>query len=914
MRAEIQFGLMVSIKASVDAAATRGHQSLQKLDDAMRQIIATLSSDNDTIWSEMERRVQNLNHEVASHFERASRLASQRHDELLDAIAGSNGPAKSRVPQDPALVTERILKRLWFPRMNDRYEDILPAHEKTFEWIFSRDLRLHSSSNFIDWIENGTGIYWMSGRAGSGKSTLVKFMADHPQTEILFRTWACGQPLVTAKYLFWDLSPDNLQKSLDGLFRGILYGIIREETSFAPLLFPDQFEEENGWSGPFPTSNELKRAFKRLVSLGSSPTQVALLIDGLDEYSAPRGAQQDLAETLKRAACSKHMKIIASSRPETVFEKTFSDCNKLYLHEMTSQDQALFVSDKLYEHQRTSYLMDISDGKKSVDFLTMSAVERSEGIFLWLRLVVEALVKELDVCESIRDLNYILLQFPQGLEQLFLHMMRRMLRENERRGFECLWIMRQSLSLQYKQSPSTDLNTRRGDDSYSFSLTAFCMDGAQMPLNTVLKTKVATLSSVALKDTVTKVENRLRNWCAGLLELKPISGFTELEEPEVAFVHRSVSEFLNLPTACSDLVEELTETSFDVNFMLMKGLLIKLKREAPTWHFQATGRIWVFVELIIRLAQFANDDRRHDTHALLSELDRSMTSLFEIRQSNPAFWEMCQLHSGTNHWTSYFPWALRNGRKDFGTPCDCIQRTPCFLSIAVENGLAEFVLDSLEKPEIKSAVKAAMGAPLLNSACRPPPFSIAIPGTIRPAIIHKLLDLGADPNQVCHDGAGRQTTAWKSMLNTVNDLEIKTVEGARQYAEILKDMIKHGADQRVRMSTRIITQGDDTESRSSSEIIFSPDNFTASKTTHQNDGGWLEVCRSTPALSEVQIEHVTDVEEGSLTVKDIIHQAFTTKPSFRKISDAADLPGTFVPFEDVDSTWQIRNKDWGDQK
>ncbi|KAF3809037.1 hypothetical protein GCG54_00011233 [Colletotrichum gloeosporioides] len=525
MRSEIQFELMMSIKASVDAAATGRDHSFPTLDDATQQIIAILSSDNDTIRSDMERRVRNLNEGVMSHFEQVSHLASQRHDELLNAIAGRGGLGASWIPEDPAVVTDRILSRLWFPRINDRYEDILPAHEKTFEWIFSKDLQLQSSSTFLEWIENGTGMYWMSGRAGSGKSTLIKYMADDPRTEKLLRDWAHEQPLVLAKYLFWDQSSDVLQKSLDGLYRGILHEIIKRERSFASLLFPDQFKQEHGCSGPFPTSNELKRAFKHLVSLETSPTRVALLIDGLDEYSAPHDEQHELAQNLKKAACSKHMKIIASSRPETVFEKAFADCEKLYLHDMTNRDRTLFVTDKLYEHQRTSYLVNFSGGKTTIDYLILSAVERSEGIFLWLRLVVKALVKELDVCESIVDLQSILLQFPRGLERLFLHMMGRMSKEHERRGFECLWLMQRSTSMRYKQSPYRfrKRDSLQMDFNYSFRLTALCMDGAQMQLGTVLNTSIGPLSSMAFDDTVKKVENRLRTWCAGLLELKPPS-------------------------------------------------------------------------------------------------------------------------------------------------------------------------------------------------------------------------------------------------------------------------------------------------------------------------------------------------------------------------------------------------------
>lgn len=99
----------------------------------------------------------------------------------------------------------------------------------------------------------------------------------------------------------------------------------------------------------------------------------------------------------------------------------------------------------------------------------------------------------------------------------------------------------------------------------------------------------------------------------------------------------------------------------------------------------------------------------------------------------------------------------------------------------------------------------------------------------------------------------------------------------------------------------------------STEVTYSPDNFTASKTTDQNDWEWIEVRRPNFALSEVQTKDLTDLKKGCLTVRGIIHQAFVTKPSFRKISHDADLPGSFVPFEEIDSTWEIRDevREWG---
>jgi ABC-type thiamine transport system ATPase subunit len=60
--------------------------------------------------------------------------------------------------------------------MDNREERILEAHEKTFRWIFK-------DSPFKHWLESKTGsnLFWISGKAGSGKSTLMKLQAGSGQ-------------------------------------------------------------------------------------------------------------------------------------------------------------------------------------------------------------------------------------------------------------------------------------------------------------------------------------------------------------------------------------------------------------------------------------------------------------------------------------------------------------------------------------------------------------------------------------------------------------------------------------------------------------------------------------------------------------------------------------------------------------
>lgn len=71
---------------------------------------------------------------------------------------------------------DRILTKLWFRRIDDRRENITTAHSNTLQWALypkGEDFPWHDLSA---WLRSGSGIYWISGKAGSGKSTLMKHL------------------------------------------------------------------------------------------------------------------------------------------------------------------------------------------------------------------------------------------------------------------------------------------------------------------------------------------------------------------------------------------------------------------------------------------------------------------------------------------------------------------------------------------------------------------------------------------------------------------------------------------------------------------------------------------------------------------------------------------------------------------
>jgi hypothetical protein len=53
---------------------------------------------------------------------------------------------------------------------NPRYNEILKQHQETFRWLWKP---IHNvGPGFIEWLADGQGTFWISGKPGSGKSAL----------------------------------------------------------------------------------------------------------------------------------------------------------------------------------------------------------------------------------------------------------------------------------------------------------------------------------------------------------------------------------------------------------------------------------------------------------------------------------------------------------------------------------------------------------------------------------------------------------------------------------------------------------------------------------------------------------------------------------------------------------------------
>jgi hypothetical protein len=270
-----------------------------------------------------------------------------------------------------------VLHELDYSERLQRHDRISEAHKGTLAWVLNQDHGddpSNSSPSLGSWLTCDKSLAWVTGNPGSGKSTLMKFVADHQNTRKLLKTWAGDREVLVISHYFDALGTPN-QKSLEGLLRSLVYGIIRAKPTWGSELLPNEWVLS---TASLSTTFVLAFIMDRIVN-NAFPVNVCFFIDGLDEYG---GEYEYLCQLIANIASFPFVKLCFSSNTLPVFENKLGNlCEaKLYLHKINHDDIYNYVKDQAYQCRTPS---SGSSYEKSG-----AIADKSQGIFLWAVLAI----------------------------------------------------------------------------------------------------------------------------------------------------------------------------------------------------------------------------------------------------------------------------------------------------------------------------------------------------------------------------------------------------------------------------------------------------------------------------------------------------------------------------------------------
>ncbi|KAK0713454.1 hypothetical protein B0T26DRAFT_650568, partial [Lasiosphaeria miniovina] len=122
-------------------------------------------------------------------------------------------------------------------------------------------------------------------------------------------------------------------------------------------------------------------------------------------------------------AAHDYVKVCASSRLWVKFENIFKGCPTLRLQDLTKNDMEIYVSGRLSVSKAIVMLQEKQSNEAKR--LISSIVNIASGVFLWVRLVLNSLIKGLDLDDDFEDPTKRLRRLPRGLEELYARILRR---------------------------------------------------------------------------------------------------------------------------------------------------------------------------------------------------------------------------------------------------------------------------------------------------------------------------------------------------------------------------------------------------------------------------------------------------------------------------------------------------------
>ncbi|KPM38309.1 hypothetical protein AK830_g8218 [Neonectria ditissima] len=666
---------------------------------------------------------------------------------------------------------ERLLGSLKFPGMNERRNQVQRSHAGTFKWIFknhpscsdidsedensesdreiddteterseSADSNQGEISNdskesydnrwdsFTGWLKSSNRIYWCSGKLGSGKSTLMKYIISDPRTQKALDVWNPGALLVS--HFFWR--PGNpMQQSIRGLFCSLLFQLLENDEAFLDHVLStipqtQRKDSETDWA-----TDELQELCFHVMRQYRQP--ICLFLDGLDEVSTDDGVVHLLKVIHKFVAIPK-VKACLASRPDRAISKRLGGglYPSLRLQDLTFKDLRKYAKSNLELPPELKITVKLG---QSIDLLS-ELIESAEGVFLWLCLAIRSLNRGLEHRNSPEELQQRIRSLPKSLADMYKDLWERLNEDKllyHRKAALYFGFVIAKQSWQDRHWYETELNV------FSMMLASTEM-GDQLLGPHSEEIQLHTLVA-ACRDT----ENDVLTRCAGLLELshglqwpgaKAMPWNSEIYGTSLPFVtstksfqfiHRSAHDFL------VSTEEGRTITShckFSAAYLQRRILQARL----ATYQLAMVSiDLYIKPEGLQYLFAHCRNDLSHCL-TLIEEWKRHFSmELGDEKQDYHQLIQTCERLSSSGR-LFYF----------LGHPRNILGHLPRggFLAATAHLDCVEWLLAIVENRNLESDVLSK----ILFEKCRSL-HGLSETGEILSLLVHKLLEKGADANK-----------------------------------------------------------------------------------------------------------------------------------------------------------------------
>ncbi|TAQ90799.1 hypothetical protein B7494_g866 [Chlorociboria aeruginascens] len=343
------------------------------------------------------------------------------------SMDSDNSPETGKEPctSNNATTKQSLIDRLYFTKIDERLTSLTAGQRNTCDWFLTKPE--YRSWHDVAQQPDHSGLLWIKGNPGTGKSTLMKFLFEEAKHNA-----EAGSSQIVLSFFFLARGTVE-ERSTTGLYRSLLHQLFEKAANSRDGLEWMTADgargiERNGWH-----ESALQQTLMHAVQkLGSQ--SLIIFVDALDECDKSQATGmiyffEELCACARKAQV--RLQICFSSRhyPTIVIQKGI---------EVILEDEIGHTEDiKRYIESRLRV-----GTTKQAELLRSEILETSSNIFLWVVLVLDILNSEYpDSSISIKKIRGRLKEIPPRLTDLFEMILTRD-SENLERLEVCLkWIL-----------------------------------------------------------------------------------------------------------------------------------------------------------------------------------------------------------------------------------------------------------------------------------------------------------------------------------------------------------------------------------------------------------------------------------------------------------------------------------------